>query len=83
MYKRAIEKNYQLKMAGSRAVFSEISKRFPTMPFTARALQEKRRQLWSRRVLQPRFIAPVPGALRKGWRRRRARQVHVFSSQER
>ena len=42
VYKRAIEKNYQLKMAGSRAVFSEISKRFPTMPFTARALQEKR-----------------------------------------
>ena len=42
VYKRAIEKNYQLKMANSRAVFSEISKRFPTMPFTARALQEKR-----------------------------------------
>lgn len=42
VYKRAIEKNYQLKMASSRAVFSEISKRFPTMPFSARALQEKR-----------------------------------------
>jgi methionyl aminopeptidase len=42
VYKRAIEKNYQLKMQGSRAVFSEISKRFPTMPFTARALEEKR-----------------------------------------
>ena len=42
VYKRAIEKNYQLKMTNSRAVFSEISKRFPTMPFTARALQEKR-----------------------------------------
>lgn len=42
VYKRAIEKNYQLKMAASRAVFSEISKRFPTMPFSARMLQEKR-----------------------------------------
>ena len=32
VYKRAIEKNYKLKMQASRAVFSEISNKFPTMP---------------------------------------------------
>lgn len=38
VYKRALDRNYNLKMKASRAVFSEINKRFPTMPFAARAL---------------------------------------------
>ena len=42
VYKRAIEKNYKLKMQASRAVFSEISKKFPTMPFTMRAMGDVR-----------------------------------------
>jgi methionyl aminopeptidase len=42
VYKRAIEKNYKLKMQASRAVFSEISKKFPTMPFTMRAMGDIR-----------------------------------------
>jgi len=42
VYKRAIEKSYKLKMQASRAVFSEITKKFPTMPFTMRAMGDIR-----------------------------------------
>ena len=38
VYKRALDVEYSLKMKASRAVFSEVSKRFSTMPFALRAL---------------------------------------------
>jgi len=38
VYKRALEGQYQLKLKASRAVFSEVNKKYPTMPFTLRAL---------------------------------------------
>ena len=37
VFKRNIEEKYSLKMKASRAFFSEVSTRFPTMPFTLRA----------------------------------------------
>ena len=40
VYKRALDMEYQLKMKASRAVFSEINKRFPTMPFALRSIAE-------------------------------------------
>jgi curved DNA binding protein len=40
VYKRCVDKDYKLKMKASRATFSEINKKFPTMPFTIRALEE-------------------------------------------
>ncbi|CAN1820514.1 ERBB-3 BINDING PROTEIN 1, partial [Linum perenne] len=36
IYKRAVDKNYHLKLKASRFIFSEISQKFPIMPFTAR-----------------------------------------------
>ncbi|KAG9151175.1 hypothetical protein Leryth_002751 [Lithospermum erythrorhizon] len=45
IYKRAVDKNYHLKMKASRFIFSEISQKFPIMPFTARDLEEKRARL--------------------------------------
>jgi len=45
VYKRAIDRNYQLKLTASRQLFSEISKRFPYHPFTLRSLDEKKRRL--------------------------------------
>lgn len=38
VYKRAIDMEYKLKLKASRAVFSEINKKYPAMPFTVRAL---------------------------------------------
>lgn len=38
VYKRNYEE-YQLKMKNSRAVFAEVSRKFPAMPFSIRALE--------------------------------------------
>lgn len=40
VYKRCVDKDYKLKLKASRTTFSEINKRFPTMPFTVRSLEE-------------------------------------------
>merc|ERR1712023_398520 len=45
VYKRAVDRNYQLKLQASRAVFSEITTKFPYLPFTLRALENKKRRL--------------------------------------
>lgn len=36
IYKRAVDRNYHLKMKASRFIFSEINQKFPIMPFSAR-----------------------------------------------
>ena len=41
VYKRDVEEKYSLKMKASRAFFSEVNARFPTLPFTLRAGDEK------------------------------------------
>ncbi|KAI5057193.1 hypothetical protein GOP47_0027828 [Adiantum capillus-veneris] len=43
IYKRALDKNYHLKMKTSRLIFSEINQKFSIMPFTARSLEEEKR----------------------------------------
>jgi len=45
VYKRAIDRSYQLKLQASRQLFSEIQKRFPVHPFSLRSLDEKKRRL--------------------------------------
>lgn len=42
IYKRALDMEYNLKMKASRAVFSEIDKTYPTMPFATRHLSNPR-----------------------------------------
>jgi len=41
VFKRNVEEKYSLKMKASRAFFSEVNQRFPTMPFTLRAGDER------------------------------------------
>lgn len=41
VYKRNLEEKYALKMKASRQFFSEVNAKFPTMPFTLRAGEEK------------------------------------------
>ena len=38
VYKRALDREYNLKLKASRAIFSEINKKYPTMPFTSREI---------------------------------------------
>lgn len=40
VYKRELEQVYNLKMKSARAFFVEVNKRFPTLPFSIRAMQD-------------------------------------------
>ncbi|TQD94254.1 hypothetical protein C1H46_020068 [Malus baccata] len=60
IYKRAVDKSYHLKMKASRFIFSEISQRFPIMPFTARALEEKRARLGLLECVNHELLQPYP-----------------------
>lgn len=43
VYKRKVDVDYKLKLKTSRQIFSEINKKYPTMPFTLRALSDPKR----------------------------------------
>ncbi|XP_074317521.1 ERBB-3 BINDING PROTEIN 1 [Silene latifolia] len=60
IYKRAVDRNYHLKMKASRFIFSEISQKFPIMPFTARALEEKRARLGLLECVNHDLLQPYP-----------------------
>ncbi|XP_047983645.1 ERBB-3 BINDING PROTEIN 1 [Salvia hispanica] len=60
IYKRAVDKNYHLKMKASRFIFSEISQKFPIMPFSARALDEKRARLGLVECTNHDLLQPYP-----------------------
>ncbi|KAH9620519.1 hypothetical protein KSS87_002444 [Heliosperma pusillum] len=60
IYKRAVDRNYHLKMKASRFIFSEISQKFPIMPFTARALEEKRARLGLLECVNHELLQPYP-----------------------
>mmetsp|Transcript_13365 Transcript_13365/g.18263 ORF Transcript_13365/g.18263 Transcript_13365/m.18263 type:complete len:388 (+) Transcript_13365:123-1286(+) len=61
VYKRALDKEYHLKMKASRFVFSEINKRFPTMPFTMRLIEDSgRTKLGLVECLNHELLHPYP-----------------------
>jgi len=60
IYKRAVDQNYLLKMKAARYVFNEISTRFPTLPFSLRALDEKRGKLGITECLKHDLVSPYP-----------------------
>lgn len=60
IYKRAVDKSYHLKMKSSRFIFSEISQKFPIMPFSARALEEKRARLGLVECVNHDLLQPYP-----------------------
>ncbi|KAG0466522.1 hypothetical protein HPP92_017498 [Vanilla planifolia] len=60
IYKRAVDKNYHLKIKASRFIFSEINQKFPIMPFSARALEEKRARLGLVECVNHDLLQPYP-----------------------
>ncbi|XP_062167361.1 ERBB-3 BINDING PROTEIN 1-like [Alnus glutinosa] len=60
IYKRAVDRSYHLKMKASRFIFSEINQKFPIMPFTARALEEKRARLGLVECVNHDLLQPYP-----------------------
>jgi curved DNA binding protein len=61
VYKRQVDVDYKLKLKASRAVFSEVNKRFPTMPFTLRALEDPTRaRLGMTEMISHGLVVPYP-----------------------
>lgn len=60
VYKRAPDVSYNLKMKASRAIFSEINTKFPTMPFTLRALQTEHTRFGIVECLNHDLLHPYP-----------------------
>jgi len=61
VYKRALDKEYNLKMKASRFVFSEINKKFPTMPFSMRNIEDSgRAKLGLVECLNHELLHPYP-----------------------
>jgi len=61
IFKRAVERNYLLKMKASREVFTQVNKNFPTFPFNLRALgDEKRAKLGITEMLKHDLVHPYP-----------------------
>ncbi|KAK4759383.1 hypothetical protein SAY87_022514 [Trapa incisa] len=73
IYKRAVDRNYHLKMKASRFIFSEINQKFPIMPFSARlekcltfyllfcrVLEEKRARLGLVECVNHDLLQPYP-----------------------
>lgn len=61
VYKRVVESNYQLKMKAARTLFTEINKRFNTMPFSLRAsADEKNARLGITELVTHNMVDPLP-----------------------
>ena len=60
VYKRALDQEYKLKLKASRQIFSEINKRYPTMPFTVRSLDSKQGRLGLVECLNHGLLHPYP-----------------------
>jgi len=61
VYKRAVDKTYKMKMKASRIFYSEVSKKFPTLPFTLRAFDDERAaRMGVRECVNHQLLLPYP-----------------------
>merc|ERR1712086_441510 len=60
VYKRVVDETYQLKMKASRQVLSDINSKFPTFPFTIRALEEKTANFGIKECAQHNLVHTYP-----------------------
>jgi curved DNA binding protein len=61
IYKRNVDQQYSLKLQASRALLAEVDKKFPTMPFTLRHLQDvKKAKLGLQECVTHGLLTPYP-----------------------
>ena len=61
VFKRQVDVDYRLKMRTSRAVFSEINTKYPSLPFTLRALNDpKKARLGMTEIVNHNLVIPYP-----------------------
>lgn len=60
VFKRALDRNYNLKVQASRQLLAEISKKHPILPFSLRDLDEKKRRLGIVEILKHELLDTYP-----------------------
>jgi len=60
VFKRAADRNYQLKLQASRQIFTEISTKFPAHAFSLRALDEKKRRMGITEIIKHELVDSYP-----------------------
>lgn len=60
VFKRELDVEYQLKLKASRTIFSEVIRKFPTMPFTIRDLENKQTRLGLNECVNHGLLQPYP-----------------------
>lgn len=60
IYARDLTKSYQMRMKASRALYAEVSERFPTMPFSIRTLDQRNTKLGMQENLTHGLLSPFP-----------------------
>lgn len=66
VFKRQPNQRYALKMKASRQVFADINNRFPTFPFTLRALEGKSTRFGIKECLDHQVVAAYPVLIESG-----------------
>jgi len=61
VFKRAVDKQYRLKMKASRYLLTQVNNNFPTLPFTLRAIEdEKQARLGVVECVKSELVHPYP-----------------------
>jgi len=60
VYKRAVDRNYQLKLQASRQIFAEINTKFPSHAFSLRSLDEKKRRMGITEIVKHELVDTYP-----------------------
>jgi len=60
VFKRAVDRNYQLKLQSSRQILSEINTKFPNHAFSLRSLDEKKRRMGISDIVKHELVDTYP-----------------------
>jgi len=60
VFKRAVDRSYQLKLAAARQIFSEIQKAAPALPFSLTCLDEKKRRMGITEIVKHELVDCYP-----------------------
>lgn len=60
VFKRALDRNYQLKLQASRQIFSEINAKAPALPFSLTCLDEKKRRMGITEIVKHELVDSYP-----------------------
>lgn len=60
VFKRALDRSYQLKLGAARQIFSEINNKCPTLPFSLTCLDDKKRRMGITEIVKHELVDSYP-----------------------